>query len=207
MNDEPDLSLAARRRVLCRRLLSRQDMIVGVNLLMRPSDRARFARFLLRARREVGLKKEITVFFADNDEMRRLNRQFRHKNHPTDVLSFPSETQNAGPQIAGDIAISVDVARENAAKLGHSFESELKILILHGVLHLAGYDHERDNGEMAALENRLRAKLKLPLGLIERNLRTDEGSAGRARSTARRSVGRGRAILPQNSNVRRRGRL
>ncbi len=204
MNDEPDLSLAARPRVACRRLLSKQDMIVGVNLRMRPADRARFARFLLRARREVGLKEKITVFFAGNDEMRRLNRQFRHKNHPTDVLSFPSAIQTAGPKIAGDIAISIDIARDNAARLGHSVESELKILILHGVLHLAGYDHERDDGEMAILENQLRAKLKLPLGLIERNLPTNERSAGRTRSTPRPYNGRRRTT--QNSNARRRGR-
>lgn len=171
---------------------------------MRPSDRARFSRFLLRTQREVGLIGEVNISFVQNDEMQRLNRQFRGKNRPTDVLSFPSQATNQSPQIAGDIAISIDIARENAATLGHSLESELKILILHGVLHLAGYDHERDNGEMAVLEGKLRAKLKLPVGLIERNLR--ERSVVRTRSIASASIRRDRPLLRHTSNPRPRGR-
>jgi probable rRNA maturation factor len=83
------------------------------------------------------------------------------------VLSFP-----AGPdvqeQFAGEIAISAEIATKNARALGHSPAEEVKILVLHGVLHLRGYDHECDNGQMARREKQLRAKLHLPLGLIER---------------------------------------
>jgi probable rRNA maturation factor len=112
-----------------------------------------------------------------------LNRQFRGKNKATDVLSFPSLTHvsksgrhgaPAGlgiPEIAGDLAISVDTARKQAADMGHSVSIEIKVLMLHGLLHLAGYDHETDEGEMARLEERLRARLRLPLGLIERSVR------------------------------------
>lgn len=96
--------------------------------------------------------------------MQRLNRRFRKKNKATDVLSFPSKT--AG--VAGDIAISLEIAASNAAVLGHSLAAEVKILILHGMLHLAGYDHESDDGEMLAREAGLRQLLKLPVGLIER---------------------------------------
>jgi probable rRNA maturation factor len=84
-----------------------------------------------------------------------------------------------GKGFAGDIAISADIAAENAKQLRHSAAEEVKILALHGVLHLAGYDHERDNGKMAHREEQLRKSLGLPLGLIERN-----GRAGRPQAKA-----------------------
>jgi len=96
--------------------------------------------------------------------MRSLNRRFRGKNKATDVLSFPSQA----PGVAGDIAISLEIAARNADALGHDLGTEVKILILHGMLHLAGYDHEIDDGEMQAREASLRRKFKLPVGLIER---------------------------------------
>ena len=83
------------------------------------------------------------------------------------MLSFPSRV----PGVAGDIAISLEIAAANAAELGHSLATEVKILILHGLLHLAGYDHEIDDGEMLARETALRQELKLPVGLIERTTR------------------------------------
>ena len=98
--------------------------------------------------------------------MRRLNAQFRGRDYATDVLSFPSPTFVEG--FAGDIAVSADIAARNAQTLGHSVADEIRILVLHGVLHLAGYDHESDNGEMAGKETRLRRKLGLPAALIER---------------------------------------
>ena len=122
------------------------------------------ALFTTKARRAVGLRGDLDVRITSSAEMRELNRRFRHKNKPTDVLSFPSET----PELAGDIAISVEIAADNAARLEHTLETELKILILHGLLHLAGYDHETDTGEMATQEARLRERLNLPGGLIER---------------------------------------
>ncbi len=98
--------------------------------------------------------------------MRQLNAQFRGKDYATDVLSFPPPGFIDG--FGGDIAISTDIAVRNARMLGHSAANEVKILILHGILHLAGYDHESDNGQMGAKERRLRRRLGLPAALIER---------------------------------------
>jgi probable rRNA maturation factor len=106
-----------------------------------------------------------------------MNRRFRGKDLPTDVLSFPSETA-AHKQFGGEIAISVEIAMHNAQELGHSPAQEIKILVLHGILHLRGYDHECDNGQMAKREKQLRATLHLPLGLIERS-RTQRSAAER----------------------------
>jgi probable rRNA maturation factor len=125
-------------------------------------------RFLVRAQREVRLDGEVNVRITSSEEMHRLNREFRRKNKPTDVLSFPSSL-NGKSELAGDIAICAEIAYANAGALGHPMEEELKVLILHGLLHLAGYDHESDHGEMARKEARLRAKLRLPVGLIERS--------------------------------------
>ncbi len=130
------------------------------------------SRFAAKARRAAGLDGEVTVLLASSEEIRDLNRRFRHKDKTTDVLSFPSEHD----AVSGDIAISADIARENGVALGHGALTEVKVLILHGMLHLAGYDHESDNGEMAKLEGRLRSQLGLPHGLIER---TDGGSRRR----------------------------
>lgn len=127
------------------------------------------ARFLSAAQGAVGLKGSVTVLIAGNERLRELNRRFRRKDKPTDVLSFPAAPQvQTQVQASGDIAISADIAAQNATMLGHSLCDEIKVLMLHGVLHLAGYDHETDVGEMAALEQRLRRKLKLPVSLTER---------------------------------------
>jgi probable rRNA maturation factor len=118
-------------------------------------------RFVRKAQSLTRVAGGIDVLITGNTRVQELNRRFRRKNKPTDVLSF---LRHEG----GDIAISSDIARENARRYGHSFTDELKVLILHGMLHLAGYNHERDNGRMAAREARLRAELKLPASLIER---------------------------------------
>jgi probable rRNA maturation factor len=124
-------------------------------------------RFLTRARRAAGLKGLVNVLITSSAEMRSLNRRFRGKDKPTDVLSFPAELV-AQKQPAGEIAISAEMASQNARALGHPPAEEVRILVLHGILHLRGYDHECDNGQMARREKQLRAKLHLPLGLIER---------------------------------------
>jgi probable rRNA maturation factor len=127
--------------------------------------------FLHKAKIAVRLPGQVSVLLTTDAAIRKLNRQFRGKNKATDVLSFPAEPMpglKRSDQIAGDLAISVDTARKQAAAFGHPLGTELKILILHGLLHLAGFDHEADSGEMARRENALRAKLGLPLGLIER---------------------------------------
>jgi probable rRNA maturation factor len=125
------------------------------------------ARFVARARRAARLRRTVNVLVTSSQELRSLNRRFRGKNHPTDVLSFPA-VGAAVNGFAGDVAISAEIAAKSALQLGHSTAEEVKILVIHGVLHLAGYDHERDNGEMARKENRLRRSLGLPVGLIER---------------------------------------
>ena len=122
--------------------------------------------FVRRVAQAVRLRGVPTVLLTSNRQMVQLNRRFRGKNHATDVLSFPSPTFVEG--FAGDIAISLDIADANARALGHSLAEEVKILVLHGILHLAGYDHETDNGSMAAKEARLRQQFGLPSSLIER---------------------------------------
>ncbi|MGD0737655.1 MAG: rRNA maturation RNase YbeY [Terracidiphilus sp.] len=125
------------------------------------------ARFLAAAQAAVRLRGQVTVLLTTDASIRGLNRRFRGKNKATDVLSFPA--QGPGTEgMAGDLAISVTTALSQAASQGHSLSTEIKVLILHGLLHLAGYDHEVDDGKMARRERLLRAKLKLPLGLIER---------------------------------------
>jgi len=99
--------------------------------------------------------------------MKSLNRRFRGKDQATDVLSFPA-APDASKSHAGDIAISAEFATQNARFLGHDPTVEVKILALHGILHLRGYDHERDHGRMARREQKLRRELDLPVGLIER---------------------------------------
>jgi probable rRNA maturation factor len=125
-------------------------------------------RFVARAQRSTGLRGSVDVLLAGNRDLRTLNRRFRGKNQPTDVLSFPAAD---GPHdgFAGDIAISVDIARQNARRLGHTTAEEIKVLCLHGLLHLAGFDHERDQGQMARKELRLRRRLGLVVGLTERS--------------------------------------
>jgi probable rRNA maturation factor len=127
--------------------------------------------FVARARRAAGLGGSIDVLVTDSAEMRSLNRRFRGKNKSTDVLSFPSLAASFNGRrgnFAGDIAICSDIANENAVRFGHAVGDEIKILTLHGILHLAGFDHERDNGAMARKEAQLRQILNLPSALIER---------------------------------------
>lgn len=111
------------------------------------------------------LKRPFSVLITGDADLRRLNKQFLGKAYPTDVLSFPAET---GGETIGDLAISADRALAQASECGHSLGDELRILMLHGALHLAGFDHESDDGEMARVEIRLRRKFGLPAGLIER---------------------------------------
>ncbi|HET9784008.1 MAG TPA: rRNA maturation RNase YbeY [Terriglobales bacterium] len=125
--------------------------------------------FLLRAQRAVGLQGEIGLRLMHDTEIRELNRAFRRHDTPTDVLSFPGDGSGSG--YAGDIAISLDTARRQARARRHSLDTEIRILLLHALLHLAGYDHEADDGEMRRRERGLRLKLGLPPGLIERTQR------------------------------------
>jgi probable rRNA maturation factor len=153
---------------------------------------AGLGRFLLRARRAAGLKGTVNLLVTGSAEVRSLNRQFRGKNKETDVLSFPVDSQQAlgTLRLAGEIAISADVAKQSAAQLGHSAADEVRILVLHGILHLAGFDHERDNGQMERQERRLRAALRLPEGLIERVAGSETKATIRRNSGGRRAQAR-----------------
>ena len=142
------------------------------------------SRFLVRARRAAGLKRGVDVLVTSDAEMKALNQRFRGKNSATDVLSFPVGEDKKIPQrLAGEIAISGDIARRNASALGHGAAEEVKILVLHGILHLRGYDHESDDGQMARREAKLRAELRLPMGLIEREM--DKGGLAAASRNGR----------------------
>lgn len=128
-------------------------------------DRDWIRRFAGRLRVEVAAGAPFTVLLASDRRLRQLNRDFLGKDTPTDVLSFPEP----GPGgFLGEMAISVPRATEQAAALGHSVESEIAVLMLHGVLHLLGHDHETDRGRMRRIEARWRRRLGLPAGLIER---------------------------------------
>lgn len=148
----------------------RRNQVVVLRRKIAGMSPAALERFILRARRMVRLNATVNVLITSSAHLRLLNHQFRGKDKPTDILSFPSNlpVNGQGRGFAGDLAISAEIARENAKRLGHSLTNEIKILVLHGVLHLAGYDHEQDHGEMARKETKLRRQLKLESGLIER---------------------------------------
>jgi len=111
--------------------------------------------------RRLARGRRITCLISTDRELRRLNRQFLGKTYAPDVLSFPFHG-------GGEIAISADRAAAQASAYGHTLADEIRILMLHGVLHLTGLDHETDSGEMARAEMRWRRKLGLPAGLIQR---------------------------------------
>jgi probable rRNA maturation factor len=138
-----------------------------------PLPLTRFDNFLRRSTKEIGLRNDAAfVRFVTEREMARLNGEFRRKQKTTDVLSFPSESRrhpvslrrqarSVRGSFLGDIAISPSVACRNAQHFGRSLEQEICILILHGLLHLLGYDHETDQGEMERVEAKLRRRLRL----------------------------------------------
>jgi probable rRNA maturation factor len=143
-----------------------------------PSAARGLARWLARAAPR-GVRGAVTVALVGDTRMRTLNRVWRGVNRPTDVLAFPSGEgagaprglragHQAEPAPLGDIVIAVGVARRQARRIGHPLAAELRVLALHGLLHLAGYDHERDRGEMRRLEQRLLRKVGLAGGLIGR---------------------------------------
>lgn len=115
--------------------------------------------------RRVAKGRHFSTLIAGDDAVRDLNRRFRRQNKTTDVLSFPA----AGGPLLGDVAISYAQARVQAREFGHTIETEVKILMLHGVLHLLGFDHETDSGQMLSGERRWRKEFGLPLSLLERS--------------------------------------
>jgi len=119
-------------------------------------DVAAFVRKVLLSLRKDEAVAEVSIALVDDETIRKLNRQFRHKNKTTDVLTFPGDDS-----YLGDIVISVEQARRQAADEGHSIATEVRYLLLHGILHALGYDHEKDNGEMNKLEIELREAVGL----------------------------------------------
>jgi probable rRNA maturation factor len=141
----------------------------AVRLARRPLE-----SFLRRVQKELGFQRAgVTVCLVSDAEIARLNETFRKKEGPTDVLSFPAVARRRPARLRrglkaikagdylGDIAISPATARRYAKKSGRNLSSELQVLILHGVLHLLGYDHETDRGEMDRVERKLRKRLGL----------------------------------------------
>jgi probable rRNA maturation factor len=106
----------------------------------------------------------VTIAIVPDARVHALNRRYRRTNKPTDVLSFPADE----PGQLGDVVIASGVARRQARDAGHSLQTEVRVLALHGLLHLLGYDHETDDGQMSRVERRLRLKGGLREGLIER---------------------------------------
>lgn len=128
-------------------------------------DRPALRTFAAKLRDEVAGGRSFTCLITRDAELQRLNCEFLGKDYPTDVLSFPS---GARAGFLGEIAISVDRAAAQAAEYGHGTGEEIRILMLHGVLHLVGLDHAHDRGRMRRVETRWRKSLGLSSGLIER---------------------------------------
>ena len=173
--------------------------VVITDELGRPLRRASLARWLAsvappRARGDV------TLALVSDAAIRRLNRRYARADHATDVLSFPADESAAvscpppprlrgpagGLEHLGDIVIAVGVASRQARSAGHPLDTELRILALHWLLHLLGYDHTRDHGTMASVERRLRRKGGLEAGLIDRAGPPGRGARVRSSNAARR---------------------
>lgn len=132
---------------------------------LRGLDRRGLRAFAARLAAEVAAGRGFEALLTGDAELRRLNREFLGKDYATDVLSFPDTSAGCG---LGSLAISAPRAAEQARAFGHTTDDEVRVLLLHGVLHLLGHDHDRDRGQMARLERRWRRRLGLPAGLIER---------------------------------------
>ena len=145
--------------------MSDGDSSVLFHVPARGLGRRDLREFARRLKEEVAKGRNFCGIITSDAEMRRLNKQFRKKDYTTDVLSFPASPMS---ESIGDLAISWDRAKEQAIEHGHTPADEVRILMLHGVLHLTGLDHERDGGKMARAETRWRKRLNLPSGLIER---------------------------------------
>lgn len=161
---EDDTRGGSRQRIARRRL----DVVVVVPRGGRAPGLARWLETVAPAR----ARGRLTVALVSDARVRALNGRFRGVPAVTDVLSFPAGEAHLGPVAEpgylGDVVIAAGVARRQARAAGHSLQAELRVLALHGLLHLLGYDHEHDDGRMARLERRLRLRGGLRAGLIER---------------------------------------
>jgi probable rRNA maturation factor len=141
------------------------DPLVLFETPARGLRRRELQAFALRLQSEVAKGGGFCCLISSDPHLQQLNREFRQADYPTDVLSFPAPSPGGG---LGEMAISAQRAAEQAARYGHDTHTEIRILMLHGLLHLLGHDHEADSGEMRRLESRWRKSLGLPVGLIER---------------------------------------
>jgi probable rRNA maturation factor len=132
------------------------EVLVVDRLRRRRVDAGRLRRVLRGAAAALGVRGELALVLAGDRLLHRLNRDYRGKDRPTDVLSFPGDGGEAG---LGDVVVSVQTAERNARGLGRTLGQELDVLALHGFLHVLGYDHETDDGTMDRLEGRLRRRL------------------------------------------------
>jgi len=155
-------------------------------------DAGELTRFAQRAGRAAGLRGELSVLVTSSRRLRTLNREFRGKDAATDVLSFPAGQDG----VAGDLAISAEIAERNARSLGHPAQDEIKVLLLHGMLHLAGHDHERDSGEMQRKEDALRKRLGVADSLIARAQKDFAQKNGAQKSASREAAGK-RRVSPR----------
>jgi probable rRNA maturation factor len=154
---------------MTRRLAGRGLTVVVTDARGRPIAGTGLGPWLARAA-PASARGAVGVAIVSDAEMRRLNRRYRGTNRVTDVLSFPadSRTRPRANRLLGDLAIAKGVAGRQARRQRHAYAVELRILALHGLLHLLGYDHQTDQGEMRRLEERLRQRAGLPVGLIDR---------------------------------------
>ena len=189
LSPEPCFALASKTRMITleppRRLDASADpwKVFGLS-------QVGLGRFLRTAQAAVGLRGEVDALLAGDRILRRLNREFRGKDKATDVLSFPASPELAGVH-AGDLAVSLETAQRQAEEHGHSLRDEVRVLLLHGLLHLYGMDHEIDRGEMAAREAELRVKLRLRSGLIARvelPIRKRKPTAAGSRSRSKKGL-------------------
>ncbi len=141
---EPDSASASAR--------AKRSSASGPQKSLRIPSKRTLGPYLSQAQAAVGLLGQVTVLLTTDATIRDLNRRFRGKDEATDVLSFPAATFVQNQEKTGDVAISVETARKQAAEHGHALAVELRILILHGLLHLAGYDHDTDTGRMLRRE-------------------------------------------------------
>ena len=149
--------------------MSPSDPAIRFFRFPRSVDRKPLETFAALLRKRVARGRDFGCLVTTDAELQRLNREFRRKDYPTDVLSFPTASAAASPDdYLGDLAISWQRAREQARDFGHDIETEIRILMLHGMLHLTGLDHETDQGQMSRAEKRWRRIFDLPAGLIER---------------------------------------
>lgn len=136
-------------------------LILKTRIKKNPPSQSEIISFGKRIMKEMRMHGDICLLITTDKTIRKLNCNFAKRDKATDVLSFPNEMKKIYGNYIGDIAISLDKAKKQSIKEGHSLMHEIKILLLHGIIHLKGFDHASDNGQMDLLENKMQKKLGL----------------------------------------------